>query len=169
MTQAINIGRLSVLADKIKQTSSDEARGPLVVASDIVTVCERWPEYIGETGCKTAAEWLRGLVGAGRGPAFYERRHRAVQRIGEHARRVWHHDAALWAIDRFGDDVTLKRLDRQVQAETREGGGVPLRPLQVKRIARKLGLTKPVAEKRVCARCDEMAKVLRAAGLEVPE
>lgn len=162
-------GRLSALGRKIKSAMDDAARGPLIVARDVVAIVESWDQFKSEAGGLSASQWVESVTRPGRDAAWFKRRATAVARIGEHARRTWDHEALVWAVDAFVDDVSLRRLDKQVRAESDALGGVVLGKNSVQRIARELGLMRPRESKKVCARCSDLEKLLEANGIAAPK
>lgn len=166
------------LADKaarLRKPFQDAASGPLIVAGDVMAIVENWSEYKEEAGGIEASSWVRQTFGRQVNIRWFQRRREAVRRIGEHARRTWHHDAAVWAAEHL-DEGALRSLDGNVLRSTKSNGGVPLVKSAVQRLA---GITQPRAKslqaKNECAscqsleaRCVELESVLRANGIEVP-
>ncbi len=163
--KAIDMGRLTKLASRITQSMTDHSRGPLIIAQEVTDIVSDWAALRSEAEGKSASQWLESVAGRGKNAAWFQRRSDAVVRVGEHARRIWDHQAIVWAVDAFADEISLRRLDRQVMAETREAGNIPL-PLQsVRRIARELGLMRPNGTKRVCGECERLRAILVKNGL----
>lgn len=155
--------KLSEVAGRIGAVMRSSASGPLIIAADVCRIADGWDSegYREESGGMTCSQWLMRLCG--QRERFFRDRLRAVERIGEHARRHWDHDAAVWASNAF-DDASLERLDRQVRAEQRAAGEVVFSPAQVARVARDLALVKVRVRERVCGECE--AKAQRIAELE---
>lgn len=172
MTQQIEVqateGRLSVIGKRIKTAMADAARGPLIIARDVAALVENWDQYRSEAEGRSVSQWLESVDRPGHDKAWFLRRANAVAKLGEHARRTWDHEALVWAVDAF-DDVSLRRLDKQVRAESEKLGGCVLGKNSVQRIARELGLMKPRAPTKVCARCADLEKLLKEHGIVVPE
>lgn len=165
-------GRLATVGHEIMSAMSDAALGPLIVAPKIVKLADEWENWRTEAEGLTCSQWLIRLTGNDKhNDAYFRRRAEAVRRIGEHARRVWHHEAAIWACGHLADDVSLKRLSKEVNEVSRKRGGQPQCKSTVITIARRLGLVRPrKAEKASeCTRCNELEKLLEENGIEVPE
>ncbi len=158
--------RLAELAAKIKRNSSDEARGPLIIAAEVIAAGENWEAYRAEAEGKDFEQWIRWVAGPGRGRAFFARRLAAIERIGEHARRRWHHDAAHWAASNIESDDNLRRLNDEVLTVTAAGGGVPLNEDIVRRIAVRIGVYTPAERVKVCGECERLRALLLANGIE---
>ncbi len=157
------------IGEALKRTMGDASRGPLIAARAVAELVDDWDKYKAEAGGQSVAGWLVGLLGPGRNADFFLRRADAVDRVGEHARRIWDHHAIVWAVSQFPDEISLKRLDREVIARTHEHGGNPLPKTTVIRISREIGLMRPRESKRVCGRCQELEEAMRAAGVKVPD
>jgi hypothetical protein len=165
--------RLQQIIAKWRAALTDAATGPLVVAAEVVKLAEDWPAYQEEAGGATATQWLRSTLGKGQGLPWFARRHEAVKKLGEACRRTWHHEAAVWAAENVGDDVSLRRLKDAVHDAYVANGRNPLTEPQVRGVAAKvLGRAK---RGRVCKGCAEararvalLEETLRKAGLAVP-
>lgn len=175
MATAMQIGiDLDHLATKWAGALRDSVTGPLAIAAEVVAVAKRWDEhYRASAGGASCSSFLTSKLGAGRNLAYFTRRAEAVASLGEHTRRTWDHEAAVWATQATRDDLARARMVRAVEAY-RVGGnhGVPLSLHQVQAVAETiLGEGKPKATRKCarCARCDRMAAALLAAGLAVPE
>ncbi len=171
MTTATKTGLdLGTIAAKWKRALSDAASGPLIIAAEVLAVAERWDDYKAEAGGSTCPAFLRDRLGAGRDLAFFMRRADAVARLGEHTRRTWDHEAAVWASQVTKDDVTRARVVKAVDAyRVEKNNGNPLTLAQVRDVAKPILGRSTAKSARHCERCDRMAAALLAAGLPVPE
>lgn len=158
--------RLAELAAKIKRNSSDEARGPLIIAAEVIAAGENWEAYRAEAGGMDFEPWIVSVAGNGRGRAFFARRLAAIERIGEHARRRWHHEAANWAAKHIANAEDLRRLDGEVLSVTTARGGVPLNKETVVRMAVNMGVYTPPGRVKVCGECERLRALLLANGIE---
>lgn len=154
------IGRLTALAASISGKMTASACGPLVVADEVCKLADDWESggWRAESGGKTCSQWLMSVCNERE--RFFRDRKRAVDRIGEHARRTWHHEAAVWASSSF-DDEALKFLDTAVRREQRAAGEVIFSRSQVARIARNLDLHPAVHREKTCRRCMEKDVIIR--------
>ena len=161
---------LSDFGKKIAKDMGDHDRGPLIVARDIVALASNWEAYQAEADGKSCSQWLASIgTGGRRDVAWFTRRAEAVSTMGEHSRRIWNHDALVWATNQFRDEVTLRRLDREVQAASRANGGGALSLQQVSLMAKRLGLVATNRRTKTCGRCKELEAALVAARVHVPE
>jgi hypothetical protein len=164
------IESLAEKGKRIAKAMGDAARGPLIIAREVVEIADNWESHKAQAGGGTCAAWLTAITGnPKRDEHYFRRREDAVQRIGEHARRCWHHEAAVWACENIGDASALTKLDRAVMAEKRARGNQPQSVATVKRLARALGLSVVKPRAKVCQRCEALVQALVAAGLPVPE
>lgn len=159
-------GKLQEIAKRISPMLSNTSTGPLIVATDVVLLIESWEKFREEAGGRSASQWLVATLRPGMGSSYFLKRADAVTRIGEHARRVWDHHAAVWACSQFADEFSLRRLDRAVVERT-QVLGMPLPKTSVMRIAKTLRLM-GAGEARVCARCQALEELLRKNKIPVP-
>jgi hypothetical protein len=89
---------LAQRAARIRSAMADADVGPLAAASEVVEIVDRWDEYRAEAGGIDAGAWLDRTFGTGRTLAWWQRRHEAVQKLGEASRRTIHHDVAVWVV-----------------------------------------------------------------------
>ena len=158
--------RLAELAAKIKRNSSDEARGPLIIAAEVIAAGENWEAHRAEAGGIDFEPWIVSVAGNGRGRSFFARRLAALERIGEHARRWWHHEAALWAAKHIANTDDLRRLNEEILTTTKARGGVPLNKDTVVRIAVNMGVYTPPGRVKVCSECERLRALLLANGID---
>ena len=171
---------------RLRKALSDSATGPLVIAAEIVQLSEAWdqvPDPVPVTSGSSAMQaeraaslreqaggsscdaWVRAKVAPG-GLAFFTARHKAIERIGEAARRTVHHEVAVW-VDRHVSDAQLGEVKQALMRGAKAQNGSPLTKAQAMRVLAKLLGLKPKAHG--CSRCEQLEKVLRESGLEVPE
>lgn len=164
---------LMEIAKRLKKALSDTACGPLVVAKDVVDLADRWGDYGTDTDGMSVSQWLVKTCGVGKDLRFFARRHEAVERIGEHIRRTWDHDAAVWAAGAIRDVDHLKRLDEAVVTAMRANGGNPLPESAVVRLAKSvLGQGRKLRSRKPCESCvakDAEIAVLKARVAELEE
>lgn len=163
--------RLAVAGKMIRSAMADAARGPLIASLDIIKLADNWDRWRSEADGKSCSQWLVSLLGNKQhNEAFFRRRFAAVKRIGEHSRRCWDHNAAVWASQNIGDDIALRRLDAKVLETSRSANEQPQCLSTVKRLARELGLTVATGKKpRACSKCRKLEELLKSHGIEVPE
>jgi hypothetical protein len=154
---------LEEAAKQIRKACGDEARGPLIIAKMVVDLDNNWDRYREESGVETCREWLAPIAGSGRTPKFFAERLEAVQAVGEHARRHWHHEALIWAMSL--PSHKLHQLDLAVTEISKLSGGCPLNKKQVKRLARNRGLIPP-PQRVVCQKCRLLEAALRKVGVD---
>jgi hypothetical protein len=176
--QNIDPRRLPTLAAKWRSALADAATGPLAVAGEVVRMAEDWESYKVEAEGLTASQWLANTFGQGKGLPWFNRRHEAVQRLGEACRRTWHHEAAVWVAENVRDDVSLRRLKDAAHDAYVENGRNPLTLGQIHTVAAKVLGHKPAFREYQCHKpgCGEARKriaqleaAMRAAGVDVPK
>jgi hypothetical protein len=89
---------LAQRANKIKSAMSNADCGPLIAAAEVIDIVDHWDDFRAEAGGIDYAAWLERTFGTGRTLAFWQRRHEAVQHLGEASRRTIHHDVAIWVV-----------------------------------------------------------------------
>lgn len=87
---------LAQRASRIRTAMADADVGPLVAASEVMEIVDRWDDFRSEAGGIECGAWLERTFGTGRTLAWWQRRHEAVQHLGEASRRTIHHDVAVW-------------------------------------------------------------------------
>jgi hypothetical protein len=92
-----------------------------------------------------------------------------VEQLGEASQRVWHHEAARWATNRYRDVDQLQKLNVAVMEKTLANGRNPLSENAVRRLAKKLFGESGAMHTKACARCAKLEEALRAAGVEIPK
>lgn len=165
------------LADKTKEWKrilGDAARGPLVVATDVVSIANHWDEYAAEAGGLSITGWLKKTLGAGRNLAWFERRAKAVRVLGEAARRNLHHEVAVWVSENV-PPAHYDKAKRVLFHAARAQNGNPLtlgqaRPLLQKELGRSFssrGYQSKLGD--ALARIARIEKWADANGLTLPE
>jgi hypothetical protein len=85
---------------RIKNSLRDAACGPLVVAREVVRIAEEWEGFRGDLPEKdqelSASSVFKKHLGFNL--AWFERRARAVELLGEDVRRWMHHECAIWMV-----------------------------------------------------------------------
>lgn len=156
----------SKTAARINEKLKDLAAGPLLVAAELVEIAERWDSLSpSETGGMRVSAAYEHAFGYRLG--FFQRRHDAVQKLGDWSARTLHHNAALWLAGQVSGPVPRRLKDAIFSAHTSKNKH-PLTIEQLKPIAAEFLGTKP-RTKKACARCDRLAAALLEAGIEVPE
>lgn len=165
------------LADKTKEWKrilGDAARGPLVVATDVVSIANHWDEYAAEAGGLSFNGWLKKTLGPGRGLAWFECRARAVRNLGEASRRYLHHEVAVWVSGNVSP-ADYDKAKRVLFHAARAQNGNPLtlaqaRPLLQKELGRSFS-TRGYQSKLgdALARIARIEKWADANGLTLPE
>ena len=117
-----------------KAALSDAATGPLVIAREVRQVAEQWSQYKDEVDGMRCTSWLREMLGNGKGLAFFERRARAVDKLGEACRRYMHHELAVWLAEQTLSADQLTRIKRELHAGFKENGDNPLTLSQGSRV-----------------------------------
>lgn len=152
-------------ASRWKRALADAATGPLIIAGEIVELCNNWDAYKEEADGLSASAWLRQVCGAGRGQAWFYSRHRAVERLGEACRRTMHHEVAVW-ITNHVTDCHLDEVKLMLMRECKANGGNPLTtPQAIRRIRKITGKSEP--RRRECDRCQLLEKILADHGIDV--
>lgn len=159
---------LNRIADSLRDRMGKGATEPLGVAQLVVDLACDWTHYQEEAGGLSCSAWLEKVFGKGKNLLWFSRRDDAVKAIGEHARRAWDHDAAVWATSRIKDKRQLKVLDRLVLKSRLKNGGNPLPTSAVQRLAREAGLVSP-PKSRTCTRCMMLEQALAKAGIRVDD
>lgn len=162
-------------ANRLRKPLQDAASGPLVIAGEVMAIIENWADYKDEAGGIEASAWVRQTFGRHVNVPWFARRRAAVQAIGEHARRVWHHEAAVWASEHLSAEE-LRAVDAAVLRSTKSNGGVPLVRSTVQRLASKQAKVDRIRKApRTCAscaalkaRCLLLEEALRASGIAPP-
>ncbi len=152
---------LIAIGVRLKKTMSESAAGPLIVAREVIGIVNNWSD-VGQKGV-TAEQWITRTLGRGYTIRWFQRRVDAVDKLGEASRRFWHHQGAVWAATMIKNPMHLKKLNDEVWAATKANASVPISSTAVMRIARKLGIKKPLG-KTPCANCEKLKK--RIAELE---
>lgn len=179
---------LESIGKRLRKAMGDAAVGPLIAASEIVKLSERWdaeppsqplgaagshaiqtataPSLRQQAGGSTCDRWIRDKVAPG-GLAFFAARNRAVIKLGEFSRRTVHHEVAVW-VDRNVADAQLDEVKLALMRGARAQGGNPLTPAQARRTIDKI-LGRVAAKKAGCARCRRLEKILAEAGVDIQE
>jgi len=163
-----NTESLKVRAKRWSAAVKDRATGPLVVAREIVEVVDRWEHYQQQAEGKSAAQWLKVVFGKHHkmGPAYWRRRARAVDLLGESCRRTVHHEVAVWITHKVsGEDLAKAR--KALIAGCRRNGGIPLNMSAAKPII--YDLFGWVPQVTTCKRCEFLEALLKEHGIAVPE
>lgn len=169
-TQEKKTGALTDRMRRVRESMRDTACGPLIAAGEIVAIANAWPSYKKEAGGRSLPAFLTKELGKGYTLSYFQRRHRAVQRIGEHARVTWHHAAAAWASECVKDELTLKRLDKAVGEAYRLNSRNPISVQSVHRLARKIiGRLGKVRTAVPCERCERLNAWFRQQGIDIPK
>lgn len=125
MSNAFNTGvraeSFQARTERIRKGLADSVTGPLRMAKEVLEIAKDWDSFKAEAGM-SAPEWVRSLQ-HGKRMDYYERRARAVERIGALARK-WDHEAAVWAVEHpiAQDDLKLRALVRRVEEERVKNG-----------------------------------------------
>ena len=154
--------QLAELAKNMRKALDSAGNGPLIQAKPMMEILANWSEYKAAADGMSAGAWLHASFGPSYNVKWFERRANAVDRIGEHARRAWDHNAAAWASDNIKDEADLKKLNRAVMERWAEQGRVLLTIGRVQRVALELGIRVP-REKTAsgaCALCEEKDKTI---------
>lgn len=93
---ALRTASLAEASKRWRQSMKDAARGPLLVAKEVVTFVANWDQYKVEAKGLDASSWLRSVFGAGHNLRWFEARANAVNVLGTEMSKALHHDAALW-------------------------------------------------------------------------
>jgi hypothetical protein len=147
-----------------RRALTEGATGPLVIAREVVEISERWDDYREEVGGLTVSAFLRRELGRGRDLAFFRRRARAVERLGEDVRRVLHHEVAVWIDQNFEGEESARAAWGLRMATKKDHHGVPFSLAQAKPIVLKLLGRKTEKVPRTCERCallEEENRILR--------
>lgn len=145
---------LKDVAARASKMMADSARGPLIVARDIMAVANSWADYQADADGASCDAWLKATFGRGHGLAFFDRRNRAVEVLGEDVRRWLHHDAAVWLLQKLPVTSIVavkKRLYNEHVAQKR----VVLSLAQTRTIALEMIGRQHVRAKR-CATCAKL-------------
>lgn len=164
----------------------DAACGPLIVAQEIIDLGAEWTDEVATAlGHRTYTSWLKETLGEHED--YYRRRARAVEVIGEHARRMYHHEAAVYLAG-IADDERRSQLDSACRAEwarrraapvpfvtgaARDSAPLTLRQVQVvrERIWDEPKERKPAARCEACVialgEADRLRALLRQHGIKV--
>lgn len=158
---------------RIKAAMADADVGPLVAAAEVVEIVERWDDYRAEAGGVEAGAWLERTFGTGRTLAWWQRRHEAVQKLGEASRRTIHHDVAVW-VTQSRPQPQWERIKVALMRARKENGDNALSLGRARILVEKeFGST---ARPRRCGGCrakderiEALERAMREAGLTPPE
>lgn len=156
------MNKLSECAKRWRQSLTDAATGPLIVAKEIVELCQHWERHQEDAGGLTASAFLRRELGGGRDLAFFNRRVQAIAKLGEDIRRFMHHDVAVWVANNFEGEDLLK-VKRAIFFATKRSA--PLSLAQSRAIAFKITNQHTEKKPRVCASCEELKELLAKHGI----
>lgn len=156
------VGLLDQRASKWRKAMADADTGPLTIAKEVCEVAENWSAWQDQAKDLGANEWLRLTFGEGKSLAFWQRRHEAVQKLGEAVRRTVHHDVAVWIVNSFEAEADRRAAVQAVMKGRKENGDNCLTLVQARRVVTKALSYKP--RHKTCARCTE--KGARIAELE---
>lgn len=150
---------LAAFGRDLKKSLQNSAQGPLIVAPKVMALAEEWDKHSDSVEGATIDQWLRKIGGEGKGIHWYSRRAKAVSIIGEHARRSWHHEAAVWACEKLSA-TALRKLEYQLMVD--RPNGPPKNRGETIAVARSLKLWRPARPlNRDCAKCNEMREKIR--------
>jgi hypothetical protein len=111
---------LSDYAKRFRDAMSNADTGPLIIASEVVELSEKWDDYRAEAGNLKFTAWLTREMGSqGRGLGFFKKRHEAVIGLGEHIRRSLNHEVAVYIWNSVPEDKKLNVVDALTQAYAR--------------------------------------------------
>ena len=167
--QAEKLESLSTRARRWRSALTDAATGPLIVASEIVSLADHWEAYKEEAGGLSCASWLQARV-THRGQAldYFAKRHAAVKLLGEACRRTMHHEVAVYVANQvtseYRDAVKLM-LMRECKAQ----GGPLTMGQATPRIGKIIGRKSRPRSQIQCKRCERLEKALAAAGVALPD
>ena len=118
--------------------------GPLMIARDVVGVCDNWERYKNEVEDLTLGQFLGDLFGGGRKAAFWKRIAMSVESLGSDCRRFMHWQVAIWVFQTVSVD-NRSRVVKELAHAYNDNGKNPLTPSMAKRLVRKLlgGKRKP--------------------------
>ncbi len=163
-------GALKVAAAKFKAALRDSDTGPLVIAQEVMRIEERWPEYKEEAGDIECTTWLARELGPGRDFAFFQRRAKAVEKLGESCRRKLHHEVAVWLANLKNESAQVKVAFVALISATNKQRGNCLTLSQAKPIVRKaLGVKAGPRAVKSCERCARLTALLQESGIKVPD
>lgn len=145
---------LRAKANHIKKAMAAADTGPLVIADYVIDLSRRWEaEYREQAEGLAFGAWLtRELGSQGRNLSFFKRRSEAVRFFGESARRVMHHETAVFALGATPEGQREQILGALTNAYLRNNR-CPLTLAQAKPIIQKV-LGRRV-EARTCLACAE--------------
>jgi hypothetical protein len=150
-----------------RRALADAATGPLLIASEVVSLASHWETVKEEAGGLDCTAFLRHHLGPGRGLAYFAARHDAVKALGEASRRTMHHEVAVW-ISRTVPEQYMQQVKLALMRGAREQNGNPLTLQQAKpRVYEITG--KPARKPKACGRCAELEKLLRNNGVIIPD
>jgi len=136
--------------------------GPLVIASDVMSIAEDWDRFKEEAGGLTFSQWItREMGNKQRGLAFFRKRHEAVQKLGEDIRRTFHHEVAVYVVNSVPETAWFA-IKSELRLACIRNSGTPRTMGQARPIINKI--LGRVAQQKTCANCDALAR--RVAELE---
>lgn len=148
---------------RVRKVMGDAVCGPLVVAADVVALSSSWEAYRPEVGDIPINDYLRRNLGNGKTVGYFQKRANAVKALGEHIRRSWHHESAVWVFQNF-TGAEREKARTAVDREWAARNKVPLTPSETVRVVdAALGAAR-VPRHKSCAKCDAYRK--RIAELE---
>lgn len=159
------MSELKSKAKNIQRVLASSDTGPLLVARDVVALAAGWARYEAEAQM-SAKQWIKQNLG--RELRFFVVREKAVDKIGEHARRCLHHDVAVWVSQNVPDDK-LTEVMRALMAAKRNNGGNCVQLRAAVNICNSVMGVRVFPRAPGCSRCRMLEALLWKHGVTIPE
>lgn len=143
---------LETRAKRWRKAMADADTGPLTIAKEVVDVAEHWEQWKAQADGMGATDWLKHTFGEGKTLAFWQRRHDAVEKLGEAVRRTFNHDVAVWVAQNVPAEQH-KDVVRAIMKARKDNGDNCLSVMQARRVVSTVLDYKP--RQKTCAQCRE--------------